>query len=263
VSKLRQLATALLLGLAVAIGLVAMWSVLLAANLRVAPQIPWSIVGTGVALAAAWRALCAWRAGELPRRCYSPAHRSWAFAAAGALMGGAFFATLLTIRLAHAPIAALPEASSSQPALAVAYFAMASIVAGVAEETGFRGILQHGLERLVTRRAAFAGVALAFCALHFGNPEFLAFAPIYITSSLGLSHVVAASGSLWPGIAAHAMADFFSYALLLACGVDALHGLSSAWVTALMTLTAGSLVLALAALHRLGRLPRTESLEAI
>jgi membrane protease YdiL (CAAX protease family) len=257
-TSLRVLGSALLAA-AISVAITAIWSALLATNLASTPRLPWSVFVMSLVLALAWRALSGgvWRAHAaarselLPRRCHSPAHRAWASAAAIALMCGAFAATVLAIRLALAPIAPVLPRASEQPLLAGVYLAMASLVAGVAEEAGFRGVMQSLLVRLVSLRSAIALVAVAFAALHVGNPEFAALAPIYLVSSIGLSLVVSASGSLWPAICAHALADFLSYTLLLAVGAEPLRSMSPAWQAATAGTAALSLAAAALALRRL------------
>lgn len=244
------------LGAGASIALTAIWSLLFAANLRSSPGAPWSVLAMALVLVAAWRALAARRPELLPRRCHSIAHRRRALLAALALMSAAFGATLLVIRLAQVPTAALPHAAMANPLLACVWLAMASLVAGVAEEVGFRGVMQHGLERVMSRAVAIVVVAIAFALLHVGNPEFGAFAPIYLASSLGLSLIVRASGSLWPAIAAHALADFASYALLLLAGEDAIRNLSAVAQGGVAAACVAALAGARLAMSRLRSLPR-------
>lgn len=223
--------SALFLGFAIALGGNFVWSILLAVNLGAGASTPWSPFLMIAVLALGWAYLGGAglpRSSQALRRQLLPQSRLSAFRWATSLLTGlgalaAFLcALLIAYRLLPIPIQPLPPMVQSAPLLALAYFGAASIVAGMAEEAGFRGYMQSGLDMALGKTASTIIVALAFSALHAGNPEFLYLLPLYAGTSLALSVLVRASGSVWPGVVAHTCADFASYTLLLYFGATAL-----------------------------------------
>ena len=249
---------AIVVGLAIAITGGGVWSVMFAANFATNPALPWSIPAMLVALLVGWLYLSGWgppvstkasRAALLPRTRLTASEIMWATAAAfGA--SGVFLALLLAAyRTLPIPMSPLPPAAVSAPGLSLAYFAMASLVAGVVEEAAFRGYMQHGLERSIGRAGAFLLVALFFALFHGAHPEVLFLIPIYIGTSVSYSIIVAMSGSLWPAILAHAVADFMSFALLLFVGPARLTARADVHdpdADLLLVLVAGSIAFAVA-----------------
>ncbi len=87
--------------------------------------------------------------------------------------------------------------------------------AGVAEELFFRGYVQ---QRLVARLGAAGGIVIAsvlFALAHF-DPHHSAFA---LAFGLFIGYVVLITGSIWPGILAHAVNNGLSV-LVVALGFD-------------------------------------------
>lgn len=159
---------------------------------------------------------------RLPRKALTATEATWGLAAA--ISGSMVFLCLLlaVYRLAPVPIAPLPDAVHAAPGLSLAYFAMASIVAGIVEEVGFRGYMQAGLQALIGWFPATLLIAGLFALFHAAHPEFLHLIPIYVGASICYSLTVRMTGSLWPAIAAHAAVDFASFVLLLVVGPEAL-----------------------------------------
>jgi|CXWL01.1.fsa_nt_gi membrane protease YdiL (CAAX protease family) len=222
---------AIVLGLTIALvgGLV--WSVLLGVNLSTTPSAPWAapvmllILGLGWLYLSGWgwpRATQAARAVRLPQRALVGGQWFWAVAAGVLVMAASLCALLVAFRLLPIPISPLPDSARAAPLIAAAYFGVGSLVAGMVEEAAFRGYMQSGVQRVWGKAASFAIVALAFAALHAGNPEFFYLIPLYFATSLALSFLVDLSGSLWPGVIAHTLADIASFLLLLTLGAEAL-----------------------------------------
>jgi membrane protease YdiL (CAAX protease family) len=158
----------------------------------------------------------------MPQNAKSVVIRISAFFAGLGVSGLALCALLIVLRLGQARFADLPDEATGSPGIALAYFGAASLTAAMVEEAAFRGYMFSGLRRAWGGSAAFLVVALLFSASHAGNPASLQLLPLYFLLSLGLTAVVALSGSLWPGVVAHALADFASYLLLLFWGREAL-----------------------------------------
>ena len=268
---------AIVIGLAIAIVGGAAWSVMFAVNFATNPALPWSIPATLAVLSIGWLYLGgsgppastkAARAALLPRARLSGSEMGWATAAAFGASG--VFVTLLlaAYRTLPIPMSPLPPAALSAPGLSLAYFAMASLVAGVVEEAAFRGYMQHGLEGSIGRAGAIILVAVLFALFHGAHPEVLFLIPIYLGTSISSSIVVAMSGSLWPVILAHAAADFLSFALLLFVGPERLTGRADVHAPdadLLLVLAAGGVafVVAVVSFWRLGTLMRTRRMAQV
>lgn len=223
--------SALFLGFAIALGGNFIWSLLLAVNLGASASVPWAPALMVALLALGWiylggagppKSSQARRRQLLPQAPLSFFRWTFGLLASLGVLTGFVCALLIAYRFLPIPIQPLPPMVQSAPLLALIYFGAASLVAGMAEEAGFRGYMQSGLDMAVGKTASTIIVAAAFAALHAGNPEFLYLLPLYVGVSLALSALVRATGSLWPGVVAHACADFASYALLLYVGAAAL-----------------------------------------
>lgn len=180
-------AGAIALGLVVALVGGLIWSILLGVNLATTPGAPWAAALIFLILGLGWLYLSGWgwprstqaaRAIRLPQRALTAAQLFWALTAGVLAMATSLCGLLISFRLLPIPIAPLPESAQAAPLIAVAYFGAGSLVAGMVEEAAFRGYMQVGVQRVWGKTAAFAVVALAFAALHAGNPEFFYLLPL-------------------------------------------------------------------------------------
>jgi membrane protease YdiL (CAAX protease family) len=122
---------------------------------------------------------------------------------------------VLTFRVTEFPAEAFAAGhgfSDLPPWLAWLFVVMASLVAGVCEEFGFRGYMQVPLEKRYGPAPAIVIVSLAFVVLHLNQ----AWAPpilLHIFAMSAMLGVLAyASGSLIPGIMAHTLMDIPNFA---------------------------------------------------
>ena len=90
---------------------------------------------------------------------------------------------------------------------------MAALVAGICEETGFRGYMQVPLEKRYGPGVGITIVSIAFVVVHLHQAWALPvlYAPIFAASVL-LGILAYASGSLIPGIIGHAVMDIINFA---------------------------------------------------
>jgi membrane protease YdiL (CAAX protease family) len=104
----------------------------------------------------------------------------------------------------------LPESSGGPKALQVAWkhfpnpwvrFALFGLIPGLCEELFFRGALQTALLRRRSPAVAIALTAMLFAAIHLD----LAGAPGRLIVALALGWLAWRTGSLWPGVLAHAL----------------------------------------------------------
>jgi membrane protease YdiL (CAAX protease family) len=211
-------------GIAILGGLI--WSLLVAANLSLSPRFPWSIPITGGLLFLGWRVviLHRWNLPDIDENPLAIPHNSGRARdyGLGGLIGIAgFLAVAELIERLELPVSALHTGATQSPLLSLTYFAMASLVAALCEEAGLRGWMQSGLSVVLGRPSALAIVAVCFAAIHAANPALIELFPIYMLLSLAFSTLVSLSGSIWPAVAGHALANVLSYGvLLLAPGVS-------------------------------------------
>ena len=138
----------------------------------------------------------------------------WSMVAALLFVVGAQAAFVVTFRIIEYPADRFTEeyAFDTLP-LAVAWLAilMSSAVAGICEETGFRGYMQVPLERRYGPRVAITITSVMFVLVHleqaWAAPLLL---HLFAMSSL-LGILAYASGSLIPGIVGHAVMDIFNF----------------------------------------------------
>jgi membrane protease YdiL (CAAX protease family) len=89
---------------------------------------------------------------------------------------------------------------------------VASLVAGICEETGFRGYIQRPLELRYGPAVAIVITTAAFAALHLNQPwANTLLLPILLASTM-LGALAYAARSLIPGIVGHAVMDVFNFA---------------------------------------------------
>jgi membrane protease YdiL (CAAX protease family) len=88
---------------------------------------------------------------------------------------------------------------------------MASIVAGVCEETGFRGYMQRPLETRYGPAAAIAISSFLFLAIHLNQTWIGAFFIPGVLASVMLGMLAYVSRSLIPSMIGHAVMDVFNF----------------------------------------------------
>jgi membrane protease YdiL (CAAX protease family) len=124
---------------------------------------------------------------------------------------------VLTFRLIPFPEAAFSSEyryiGNMPPWQGWALVLMGSLVAGICEETGFRGYMQVPLERLWGRIPAILVTSVVFTALHLGKAWSWYIIPLIFLTSVLLGLLASRMGSLIPCIIAHTLFDVvnFSY----------------------------------------------------
>lgn len=201
------------------------WSILFGINITVSPAIPWSVALCLVYLFF-WNRFVRGTAQQTGS-AYSRAERyravansnySWVYAAGGAFSIGLFLLMIVSHKYFEIPIQELPIKNVS-PVVVAVYFAMASFVAGLCEEVGFRGYLQQPIESKYGVLVAVAISSIAFSILHFGGAEALPLMPFYLLGGINFGWMAYWSKSLRPSIILHAVTNFLSY-LILWIGTD-------------------------------------------
>jgi membrane protease YdiL (CAAX protease family) len=208
-------------GLAVAVLGTLPWALLIKANLLYLPTFPWATPVMAVILLGFWlyfakglgwprataeaRRQCA-RANPVPDDLWGPA--------LGAGMLGLFSTLLLQGVLAR--LVTLPQQReldpSQYPVLTVfVWVTMSAVVAGVVEETAFRGYLQRGIERRYGLLPAILVTGSLFGLIHFTHPEVgLVLLPFYLAVAAVYGLMSAATNSTYPSMVLHAGGNMFS-----------------------------------------------------
>ena len=191
------------------------WNLLVVANLKMTPAIPWHAPagllylwvvfqlfgGRGAPASTSQRRREALRARRL-----SGTEWRVALAACGAVAVFIIGFTMLNYR-----VLAIPGEStdfSIYPWWTVySTLIMVSIVAGVSEEAGFRGYMQTPLEQRYGAVVAIGVTAIVFWLAHLTHPSGLARGPALMTMGIALGALAFASRSILPPLVTHAFAD--------------------------------------------------------
>ena len=135
--------------------------------------------------------------------------RSLRLPAAAALVGGTL---LLVLGFLLIPATLLGRQGVALIALGRdgPWLGPASVLQAVAQEVQFRGLLQGALERVLPRHLANLGQALFFGLAHLAivyEGPLGPLLPITVAVGFVLGWITQRTGSLWPAIAVHAVAD--------------------------------------------------------
>ena len=225
------IALAVLAGLGVLLAGNLPWIAVLApANLRVFPSVPWAIVPMSIYLWFYWRYI----GGKLGppgssamRQANLRANRLdadvWPMAILTGLVGLGAVLALVTLM---ARLITMPESApialpaGMPPATGVVLLVMASMVAGITGEAGFRGYMQGPIERRYGLAAAVLINGAVFGLLHFSNHPAAAIwmLPYYIAVSAAYGGVTWAADSILPALVLHVGGDVWSLTRLWITG---------------------------------------------
>jgi len=90
---------------------------------------------------------------------------------------------------------------------------MRSIVAGICEETGFRGYMQAPLEKKYGPSGAIIITSVIFMLIHLNHSWAFPILPHIFFASVLLGIIAYKTGSLIPGIVGHSILDIFDYSV--------------------------------------------------
>jgi membrane protease YdiL (CAAX protease family) len=205
------------------------WALLVWANTRYRSTVPWAAPVMAVYLWGYW--LYFVRGHGWPRstaaarrtcsRFRSLSEDTWALALAAGMLG---LVAVLLFQGVLGRVVALPQQQeidpSQYPALTVFTWVVTSaFVAGIVEETSFRGYLQRPIERRLGPAWAILTAGLLFGFVHFGHPEVgLVLLPYYLSVSAVYGGLAYLTDSTLPSMLFHAGGNIFSAFDLLARG---------------------------------------------
>ena len=196
------------------------WGPLFTLNLRAGITMPWAVAPMAIYLGAYWMVVSGrWADGSgnstqrrMNLRANSLGWSSWCASIAAGLLGfGAILALLvLMARLVALPDATPVETPRGMPLLtALALLTMQSVVAGVTEETAFRGYMQSMVARRHGIVVAIVAQGILFGLLHAPNHPraMLLMLPYYVVVSAVYGGLTWAADSILPAMALHAAGD--------------------------------------------------------
>jgi membrane protease YdiL (CAAX protease family) len=205
------------------------WALLVGLNIRHGSRYPWAVPLTAVILFGWWRYFVrgrGWPAATSEARRdgarASPVPDQMWGAALGAGMLGLIGVLLLQGVIAR--LVELPQQQSIDPskfpfATVFAWAVMSAIVAGVVEETSFRGYIQGGIERRFGFVIAILVSGSMFGLLHFTHPEVgIALLPFYLAATAVYGGLAYATNSTYPSMALHTFGNLWSALGLFAAG---------------------------------------------
>jgi membrane protease YdiL (CAAX protease family) len=220
---MRTIASAVFAGLAVLLAGNLPWIALLAPlNLRLLPSIPWAIAPMAIYLWFYWQYIGG-RIGSADsaamRRASLRAHSVHADVWTGAIVTGLIgFAAVAALVVLMSRLIAMPESApialprDMPPLTGFLLLVMASIVAGMTEEAGFRGYMQGPIERRYGLLLALLVNGAAFGLLHFpSHPSaVLSMLPYYLGVTAVYGGLTWAANSILPAMTLHIGGDVWS-----------------------------------------------------
>jgi len=219
------------LGIAVLLGGSLPWGALLApANLRFGTVVPWAIAPMAAYLWAYWKFIRGdWGPSETAAsrrqnlRANALSGEAWGASILAGMLGFAALFAILAVMARLIPLPASPALTTPEgmPRLtAFVLLTMSSIVAGVTEESGFRGYMQGPIERRYGLLPAIFVNGIAFGLLHFPNHpgDVLLMLPYYIAVSAVYGGLTWAANSILPALVLHSGGDVWSLGRLWLTG---------------------------------------------
>jgi membrane protease YdiL (CAAX protease family) len=226
--RLPVIIRAVLTGLIVAAAGTTPWAILVKANQIHHPDIPWAVLPTVLYLwpfwryvkgewwprstAAARRTSC--RNNPVPAEVWGPA----LFAGGLGLVALVFLMNVMN-RLVRLPAQQMGDLSHVSSFTLLGWLLMSAIVAGIAEETAFRGYMQGPIERRHGPVIAILVTGSLFGLAHFSHPEVgLVLLPYYLAVATIYGALAYLTNSIWPGAILHATGNVLGSLDLLARG---------------------------------------------
>lgn len=204
------------------------WALLVGVNIRSSPSIPWAAPLTALYLFFYWKyTRGAWwpRSTALSRFQNSRANDLptdvWAAAIGAGILG---LWSLLLFQNVYSRLVTLPQQSTEElngiPVFSLTVFLiMSAIVAGVVEESAFRGHMQAPLERRYGPVVAILITGLVFSIAHFNHKEVtVVLIPWYLGVAIVYGTLAYITNSILPGLVLHAGGNIFSGLTAVAAG---------------------------------------------
>lgn len=197
------------------------WAGLIAANVKYRPNVPWATPVMACVLVAWWLYFAKGRGWPETtaeaRRRYARANRVpenlWGPALGAGALG---LLTALLLQGVLGRLVTLPQQRDLDPSqypvfTVFAWVVMGAAVAGVVEETAFRGYIQGGIEKRHGLMTAILITGSLFGLSHFTHAEVgLVLFPFYLAVATVYGLLAAATNSTYPSMILHAGGNVFS-----------------------------------------------------
>ena len=226
--RLPVIVQAVVTGLAVATAGTVPWATLASANIKYQPALPWAVPIMAVYLWVFWRYVRGegWpRSTAAARRASSRANALPSDLWGPALLAGVLgLVSVLLLQGVLSRLVALPPQRdldvAKSPALSVLLWVlMSGVVAGVVEETAFRGYLQRPIERRHGPVIAILVTGTLFGLVHFTHAEVtLVLLPYYVAVAAVYGALAHLTDSTLPSMVLHGGGNVFSAFDLFARG---------------------------------------------
>ena len=200
-----------------------LWGVMVMANLKLTPALPWAAAVMPFVLFAlvAFLAGRGWpRRGAQGRRKLVPlapvSAKAWTWALIAGAVGNVVGASLWTVMasIVRVPPNMLPD-THGIPALTLIPILIISIIAPpLSEEIAFRGYAMGLIRRHFSPIAALILTSLLFMAVHLTQGLYAPKLLVYFLAGLSFGFVALRTGSLLPAMVVHSMADFTFFTLV-------------------------------------------------
>lgn len=204
------------------------WAILVSANFRYRSDVPWAVAPAALYLWAFWRFAsgAGWpkstaEARRILCRANSPPAEVWGMALIAGVLG---LTAVVLLQGVMARLVTLPQQHNVGalhfPFVSLlSWVLMGSMVAGVVEETSFRGYMQGPIER---RHGPFGAILLTgflFGLAHFTHPEVgLSLMPYYMAVAAVYGTLAYLTNSIFPGMVLHAGGNILSALALFGQG---------------------------------------------
>ncbi len=213
-SRIPLIVRAVITGLVVAAVGTTPWAVLVSANSKYWSAVPWAVPPTGLYLWFFWRYVqgAGWpRSTAEARRTNCRANRLSEKVWGAALFAGALGLVALVLflgvvnRLVSLPAPSTNDLSHIPFVTLVSWLLMGSVVAGIAEESSFRGYMQGPIERRHGPVVAILVTGSLFGFTHFTHPEVtLILIPYYLAVAAIYGALAYLTNSILPSVVLHA-----------------------------------------------------------
>lgn len=212
---------AVVAGLAVGTAGTVPWAMLMSANTRYQPALPWAVPVMAAYLSLFWlyfvRGLGWPQSTTAARRANSRANHLPGDTSGSALVAGMLgLVSVLLLQGVLSRLVALPQQQDldvSRYPLGTVFLwvVMSAVVAGVVEETSFRGYLQRPIERRHGPVIAIMVTGTLFAFMHFTHPEVgLVLLPYYIAVAAVYGGLACLTDSTLPSMVLHTGGNMFS-----------------------------------------------------
>lgn len=223
--KIPIIIRAIIIGFLVSAAGTTPWAVLVSLNLKFGSIFPWAVIITGIYLWFYWRYLQgAWwpkSTTEIRKkncRANPMSDQVWGAAILAGISGLVFIVLFQAVlsRIVRLPTQAVQDLSHIPLLTLFCFVIMSGVVAGVAEEAGFRGYMQRPIEKRYGPVTAILVVGIVFGFAHFSHAEVtLVFIPYYITVSAVYGMLAYLTDSILPSMVLHTAGNILSSVGLL------------------------------------------------